>query len=77
MKVLKAFEETKSFSSRDEYNRFIKECDDNAEAITDEERVWLKYRTMLEEEKRLKEKHRQELINSQERDEYIQSRLTP
>jgi uncharacterized protein YifE (UPF0438 family) len=76
MKVLQAYEE-RSISSSDAYKQFMKLCEDNAEAITEEERVWLKYRTMLEEEKRLKEQHEAELKNSPERKEYIKSRLVP
>jgi uncharacterized protein YifE (UPF0438 family) len=74
---LQAFEEGRSISSSDEYKHFMEVCERNAEPITEEERVWLKYRTMLEDEKRLREQHRKELINSRERDEYIKSRFVP
>jgi len=77
MKVLQAFEEGNSISSSDGYRQFLKACDDAAEPISKEERVWLKYRTMLEEERRLKKQHEQELIKSPEREEYIKSRLVP
>ena len=54
-------------------------CEDKAEPSTNEERerVWVKYRAMLEDEKRLKEQRRKELISSRERDEYIKSRFVP
>jgi len=41
MKVLQAFEEGNS--SSDGYRQFLKVCDDAAEPISKEERVWLKY----------------------------------
>ena len=77
MKVLQEFKEGSWISSNDRYRQFIKVCENSAEPITKKERVWLKYQTMLEEEKRLKQQHEEELIRSPERDEYIKSRLVP
>ena len=76
MKLLQAFNE-KSISSSEAYKEFMKNCEDNAEPITERERVWFKYRAMGEEEKRLREEQRKESISSPERDEYLKSRLLP
>ena len=74
---LQAFADRTASSNSTKYQHFMAVCDGKAEPNTNEERVWLKYRSMLEEEKKLKEKCRQELINSSNRDEYIHSRLLP
>ncbi len=74
---LQAFAERTASSNSTKYQHFIEVCEGKAEPNTNEEHVWLKYRSMLEEEKNLKEKFRQELIHSSERDEYIHSRLLP
>jgi uncharacterized protein YifE (UPF0438 family) len=54
---------------------FIEMCKGNAEPNNEEERVWLKYISMLENEKRLEATHREELKDSPKRKEYLQSRF--
>jgi uncharacterized protein YifE (UPF0438 family) len=53
---------------------FVDVCKGNAEPDNEEERVWMKYVSMLKDEKRLEELHREELRNSPKRNEYLQSR---
>jgi uncharacterized protein YifE (UPF0438 family) len=76
MRVLQLYEE-ESISSTDAYRQFMKLCKHDGARITEKERVWFKYRTMLEEEKRLKKQHEEEQKHSPEREEYIKSRLLP
>jgi uncharacterized protein YifE (UPF0438 family) len=54
---------------------FVEVCKGLVEPNTKQERVWLKYISMLEDEKRLAELHREELRNSPEREKYLQSRF--
>ncbi len=56
---------------------FVDACSGITDPNTEEERIWLKYVSMLSDEKRLADARRQELINSPEREEYIKSRLLP
>ncbi len=74
---LQAFKERAASSTSEEYKHFMDVCTHDADPETAEERVWVKYQSMLEDEKRLREAHRSELIHSPARDEYIKSRLVP
>jgi len=73
---LQAFEDRMASSKGTKYQHFMAVCEDKAEPSTNEERVWVKYRAMLEDEKRLKEQRRKELISSRECDD-IKSRFVP
>lgn len=74
---LQAFVEGAASSTSVEYKHFMKVCAHDADPETAEERMWVKYQSMLEDEKQLREAHRRELINSPERDEYMKSRFVP
>ena|SRR5258708_37867354 len=74
---LQAFAERTAISNSAKYQHFMEVCEGKAEPSNNEERVWIKYQSILEEERNLKEKFRQELIHSSERDGYMHSRLLP
>jgi uncharacterized protein YifE (UPF0438 family) len=74
---LQAFKEGEASSTSEEYKHFMKVCTHDADPNTAEEHVWIKYQAMLKDENELREAHRNELISSAARDEYIKSRFVP
>jgi uncharacterized protein YifE (UPF0438 family) len=76
MKVLENFKQN-SITSAETFRAFVRTWQEKADPITNKERAWFKYQTMLKEEKRLKNEHEDSRIHSSERDEYIKSRLVP
>lgn len=54
---------------------FVEVCKGTVEPDNEEEKVWLKYISMLKDEERLKAIHREELKVSPKQKEYLQSRF--